>query len=85
MIDITNPRMEDFARAGGLNPLTARDTHRGWDISFDYPAIPVRDFDWSASHPDYDGAPDANDHRFVHARTREGVIEAIDLWIEENE
>jgi hypothetical protein len=61
-----------------------RNTHRGWLISWDYPPIPVRDFDWSATHPDYDGAEDANDNRHVHAATLEGVIAEIDAWIEEN-
>lgn len=28
--------------------------------SFEYPPIPVREFDWSAVTDDYDGAPDAN-------------------------
>jgi hypothetical protein len=28
--------------------------YRGWKISFDPPPIPVRSFDWSATHPDYD-------------------------------
>ena len=59
------------------------DTHRGWWISFDYPPIPCREFDWSATHPDYDGAEDANDHRVVHGRTREDVIAAIDAWYDE--
>jgi len=61
-----------------------RDDHRGWHIKYSPPPIPVRDFDWSATHPDYDGAEDANDGRIVHGRTREIVITEIDLWIEEN-
>lgn len=65
--------------------VTPRDTHRGWSISFDYPPIPFRDFDWSATHPDYDGADDANDNRHVCASTREGVIAEIDAWCAENE
>lgn len=59
------------------------DTYRGWSISFDYPPIPCRDFDWSGTHPDYDGADDANDSRAVHGHTREAVIAAIDAWFEE--
>lgn len=57
--------------------------YRGWSISFDYPPIPCRGFDWSATHPDYDGADDANDSRVVHGHTREAVIAAIDAWFEE--
>jgi len=68
----------------------AADTYRGWNISFDFPPIPVRDFDWSATHPDYDPAPQyaddgPSDHRVVHAASRETLIAEIDLWIEENE
>lgn len=70
-----------FARAIFGMPA---DTHRGWLISFDYPPIPVRDFDWSATHPDYDGAEDANDGRVVHGRTRDAVIAEIDAWYAEN-
>lgn len=29
-------------------------TYRGWSISFDYPPIPIRSMDWSATSPDYD-------------------------------
>lgn len=28
--------------------------YRGWSVNYDPPPIPVRDFDWSATHPDYD-------------------------------
>lgn len=59
------------------------DTYRGWLISFDYPPIPCRDFDWSATHPDYDGAEDANDNRHVAASTREAVMAEIDAWFAE--
>lgn len=94
MIDVLNPRMEDFARAGGLTALTMTtsvtpDTYRGWRISFDYPPIPCRDFDWSATHPDYDCDCDQDGYfavsgAIVHASTRDGVISAVDAWIAEN-
>lgn len=61
------------------------DRYRGWLLSYDYPPIPCRDFDWSATHPDYDGADDANDNRVVHGPTRHAVVAEIDLWHEENE
>lgn len=75
----------------GRNELARRlfgmpaDTYRGWLISYDYPPIPCRNFDWSATHPDYDGAEDANDNRHVAASTREGVMAEIDAWHAENE
>jgi hypothetical protein len=64
--------------------LHAGETYRGWSISFDYPPIPIRDFDWSANHPDYDCAGDADDSRLVRAPTLEGVKAEIDAWISEN-
>ena len=72
------------AHASVTKAVTPRDTYRGWSISFDFPPIPIRDFDWSATHPDYDGAEDANDNRYVHARTREAVEAEVDAWIDEN-
>jgi hypothetical protein len=41
--------------------------------------------DWSATHDDYDGAPDAYDDRSVTGPTREAAIEAVEEWIEDNE
>ena len=77
-----------FAPIG--SSLHRADTHRGWTISFDYPPIPCRDFDWSATHPDYDcdcdeGGFFATSGAIVHGATREAVIAEIDLWHEENE
>lgn len=63
----------------------ASNTYRGWLISFDCPPIPWREFDWSATHPDYDGAHDAHDYRVVRGRTRGDVIAAIDAWYDEQE
>lgn len=62
--------------------MTPRDVHKRWSISFDYPPIPIRDADWSATHPNFDGF---DDNRYVQAATREALIEAIDEWIAENE
>ncbi len=60
------------------------DIYRGWSIKFDFPPIPVRHFDWSATHPDYDGADHVGENRWVTGATREAVISEIDLWYEEN-
>lgn len=67
-------------------PLPIADTYRGWTISFDFPPIPCREFDWSATSPDYDC--DCDDGGFsqcagsiVHARTRDKLLEAIDAAI----
>lgn len=29
-------------------------TYRGWTVHYDPPPIPVREFDWSATHSNYD-------------------------------
>lgn len=86
MIDITNPRMEDFARAGGLTPVTAPaypKEYRGWSIEPGY-------IGWDATHPDYDLTPlyaddGPSDNRHVNARTIEELRAEIDAWFEENE
>lgn len=31
-------------------------TYRGWSVSFDPKPIPIRDCDWTATHPDYDAS-----------------------------
>jgi len=45
-------------------------------VSFDYPPIPVRDFDWSAvDWNTYDGAPDSgNRHQVGRGRTAEAAL-----------
>lgn len=40
--------------------------------------------DWSYSHQDFDGAPDANDNRCGHAGSVEEAMAEIDEWHEEN-
>ena len=68
-------------------PMPA-DQHRGWAISFDYPPIPCRDFDWSATSPDYDASYEGEEDGWVssgtvlHGRTRADVIAEIDAHIE---
>ena len=37
--------------------MTDKIMHRGWRITFEYPPIPVRQFDYVASDPNGDGAP----------------------------
>jgi hypothetical protein len=54
------------------------DRYKGWLVSFDHPPIPCRQFDWSATHPDYDGAEDSNDERVIQAATRDELVAAID-------
>lgn len=60
--------------------------YKGWQISFDMPPIPSRDFDWSATHPDYDASYEGEEDGWiasgghVHAGTYEELIFAIDEW-----
>jgi hypothetical protein len=49
-----------------------------WNIDFDGYL-----FGWA--HEDYDGAPDAYDHRHGHARTLAGAQEDIEEWIFDHE
>lgn len=56
--------------------------YRGWPISFDYPPIPVRSFDYSATHPDFDGPEDG---RYVQGASLAEIRAEIDAWIEEHD
>lgn len=68
----------------------AANTYRGWTISYDHPPIPIRDFDWGATGPNYDasyeGAEDGwvDNGEKVNAATREALIAEIDAWFDEN-
>lgn len=59
--------------------------YRGWNVHFDPPPIPSRQFDWQATHPDYDGAEDAEDNRICVGGSRAEVQAEIDEWIADNE
>lgn len=63
--------------------MSAHDTYRGWSISHDYPPIPVRNFDWSATSPDYDCDCDQDGFyqvagEQVHAPTFDELLAQID-------
>lgn len=64
--------------------------YRGWMISFDNPPIPMRDFDWSATSPDYDVDCDGDGFfvcsgQQVHAVSRDALLREIDAAILEME
>lgn len=70
-------------------PLTSPDqwTHKGWAICADFPPIPTRDFDWSATSPDYDVDCDQDGFfhcggHHVHAATYEELLQEIEDAIE---
>lgn len=48
---------------GSATPPTQKIRYGDWHIYLDPPPIPTRNCDWHFYHDDYDGAPDANDHR----------------------
>lgn len=53
--------------------------HRGFEV---YP----NDFgQWVWVHPDFDGAPDAFDHRHGHAKSKAAAFADIDAWFDEHE
>jgi hypothetical protein len=68
--------------------MTTPDTYKGWTISYDPPPIPIRDFDWRASGPNYDASYEGEEDGWVdngekvNAATREKLIAEIDLYIE---
>lgn len=60
--------------------------YRGWKIGFDMPPIPCRDFDWSATHPNYDASYEGEEDGWVgtggqvFAGTYEDLLAEIDAW-----
>jgi len=65
-------------------------TYRGWNVNYDYPPIPIRSADWSATSPDYDVDCDEDGFHVcsgqqVHAATYEALCAEIDAVIEESE
>jgi hypothetical protein len=74
--------------------MTRPYTHRGWSISYDPKPIPIRAFDWTATHPDYDASWEGEEDGWVDnglkvsAATREALCEEIDAaqdeWNETN-
>jgi len=64
------------------------DTYRGWDVGYDPKPIPCRDFDWTATSPDYDCDCDQDGFficsgQQVSAATFEGLTSEIDTAIED--
>lgn len=61
--------------------------YRGWDISFDMKPIPARNFDWTATGPNYDASYEGPEDGWVatggqvHAATYEELLAEIDSAI----
>lgn len=62
----------------------ADNAYRGWTISFDYPPIPCRHFDWVAMHPDYEAWTEegiwVSNNLCLHAPSREALLVEIEEW-----
>lgn len=54
-----------------------------WQIDAATWARPLASFDWDWSHDDFDGAPDAGDHRCGAARNPDACIAEIHAWEDE--
>lgn len=91
---MTDATLSQFAAATASVRETTPSTYRGWAISYDPKPIPVRDFDWLATHPDYDASREGDEDGWrdnglkVNAATFDGLIEEIDAaqdeWNETN-
>lgn len=65
-------------------------TYKGWEISFDMPPIPNRNFDWTATSPDFDCDGDSEGFHIcsgqqVHAATYKELLVEIECAIDEGE
>ena len=59
--------------------------YRGYRIDFDAKPIPDRSHDWGWAHEDFDGAEDANDHRYGYSRSLAAAKADIDEQLAELE
>lgn len=73
----------DLIAAPQVEGLTSepRDDYRGWQIEHNPPPIPCRDFDFTATHPGFDGEGDT---RQVWGASWDAVRAEIDDWHEEH-
>jgi hypothetical protein len=62
----------------------AKDIYKNWEISYNPPPIPVRDFDWVAMHPDYEAWTEegiwVSNNLCLHAANREELLAEIEEW-----
>lgn len=83
MVDF-NKMLGDFAAVQAAGSPPAKDTYRGWSISWDYG-------EYSATGPDYDASWEGEEDGWVDngqrvfARTYHSVCAEVDAWIEEHE
>lgn len=65
---------QDNAQKGRVNYYRGKAL---WHIQYSPKPIPTDKFDWDFWHDDYDGAPDAKDHRCGSAPSLFEAMEAI--------
>lgn len=86
--------MTDFnailrAHAKAVETASKPSKYRGWSISYSMKPIPIRGFDWEATHPDYDASWEGEEDGWVDnglkasAATYEELCEQIDELQEE--
>ena len=85
----TPPPSSPTVSTEGFNRGERGGGHRGWTISYDPPPIPCRDFDWSATGPNFDASYEGAEDGFVgngqqvFARTLGALKDAVDVWFDE--
>ena len=71
-----------------METIEMADTYKRWEISYAPPPIPIRSFDWTAIHPDYEAWTDegewTSNDLCVHAPNRQELLQAIDGWEADN-
>ena len=60
--------------------MSRSETYRGWNIEFVHPPIPTREYDYCATHDDWE----PGDPRHVDGPTVEVCRQRIDEWYEAN-
>lgn len=54
--------------------------YRNFYLNHDYPPIPDRRFDWSATHEDYEPGCDSDQFPTFSGPTKMHVMTQVDLW-----
>ena len=71
-----------------METIEMAETYKGWDISYAPPPIPVRSFDWTATHKDYEAWMEDGDWQHnglcLHAPNRSELLQAIINWDADN-
>lgn len=58
--------------------------YRDYQVQYEPPPVPSRDYDWCFAHDDFDGAPDSGDARCGYAKSADDCFTAIDEIYNDN-